>query len=78
MKTHEVTVNAEKMMHLQDYGIAPGCYASFVLRRRRMRWKRFACGRIAWKKGTLLAETAAVVAKLRLDKRPKEKAFQLS
>jgi cytosine deaminase len=26
-----VTVNAAKVMHLQDYGLAPGCEASFVL-----------------------------------------------
>ncbi len=76
-----VTVNAAKVMHLQNYGIAPGCDASFVLLQARdvVEAIRLRANRLrVWKKGKLLAETAKVVAKLRLDGRPKEQAFQLS
>jgi cytosine deaminase len=73
-----VTTNATKVMHLQGYGLEPGCDASFVLLQARdpveaicLRANRLK----AWKKGTLLAETAEVVAGLRLPKRPSKATF---
>lgn len=67
-----VTVNAAKVMHLENYGIAPGCDASFVLLQARdaVEAIRLRANRLkVWKKGTLLAETAEVIATLRLPKR---------
>ena len=75
-----VTTNAAKAMHLQGYGLEVGCDARFVLlqargaveaiRLRANRWK-------VWRKGTVLAETAEVVARLRLDLRPDRVLFDL-
>lgn len=73
-------VNAEKMMHLKGYGIAPGCDASFVLLQARdaVDAIRLRANRLkVWKKGMLLAKTAAVVTKLHLEGRPKEQTFRL-
>jgi len=56
-----VTVNAAKVMHLNGYGIAPGCDASFVLLQARdaVEAIRFRANRLkVWKKGTLLAQTS--------------------
>ena len=73
-----VTTNAIKVMHLQGYGLEPGCDASFVLLQARdpveaicLRANRLK----AWKKGSLLAETAEVVVGLRLPKRPSKATF---
>ncbi|MEJ6023142.1 amidohydrolase family protein [Ramlibacter sp. PS4R-6] len=64
-----VTTNAAKIMHLQGYGIAPGCDASFVLlqatdvvdaiRRRANRVK-------VYKRGRLVAETPPALTTLHL------------
>ncbi|MDO9113075.1 MAG: amidohydrolase family protein [Polaromonas sp.] len=75
-----VTVNAAKVMLLEGYGIAPGCDASFVLLQAgdaveaiRLRANRLK----VWRKGMLLAETAEVLAKLRMRGRPEGLTFQL-
>lgn len=67
-----VTTNAAKVMHLESYGIAPGCDASFVLLQATspMDAIRLRANRLkVWRKGKLLAETARVEAKLHLDGR---------
>ncbi|MDP3612622.1 MAG: amidohydrolase family protein, partial [Rubrivivax sp.] len=75
-----VTVNAAKVMLLEGYGIAPGCDASFVLLQAgdaveaiRLRANRLK----VWRKGMLLAETAEVLAKLRMRGRPEGLTIQL-
>ena len=73
-----VTIHAAKVMHLQGYGLEPGCDASFVLLQAsdaieaiRLRANRLK----VWKKGKVLAETAEVVARLRVEGRPHAVAF---
>ena len=68
-----VTVNAAKVMHLEGYGIAPGCDASFVLLQARdaVEAIRLRANRLkVWKKGVLLASTPEVKVALRLPQRP--------
>ncbi len=75
-----VTTNAARVMHLQGYGIAPGCDASFVLLQARdpVEAIRLRANRLkVWKKGALIAETAEVVARLQLAGRPNELGFSL-
>ena len=65
-----VTTNAAKVMHLQGYGLEPGCDASFVLLQAKNTIEaiRLRANRLkVWKKGKLLAETAEVVTKLLVD-----------
>jgi cytosine deaminase len=62
-----VTVNAAKVMHLDNYGIAPGCDASFVLLQARdvVEAIRLRANRLkVWKKGQLLAETPEHMTRL--------------
>ena len=76
-----VTVNAAKVMHLEDYGIAPGCDASFVLLQARdvVEAIRLRANRLkVWKKGALLAATAEAVASLHLPQRPSTTRFMPS
>ena len=68
-----VTSNAAKVMHLDGYGIEVGCDASFVLLQAgsvkeaiRLRANRLK----VWRKGTVVAETAEVVARLDVAGRP--------
>jgi len=73
-----VTVNAAKVMHLQGYGIAPGCDASFVLLQARdpVEAIRLRATRLqVWKKGWRLAETPEVTAQLQLQGRPPSTRF---
>ncbi|MDO8756048.1 MAG: amidohydrolase family protein [Polaromonas sp.] len=73
-----VTVNAAKVMHLQNYGIAPGCDASFVLLQARdaVEAIRLRANRLkVWKKGVMLAETPKVTAALWLTQRPSVTCF---
>jgi cytosine/creatinine deaminase len=68
-----VTVNAAKVMHLEGYGIAPGCNASFVLLQARdaVEAIRLRAPRLkVWRKGRLLAQTAPVAAQLMVQGRP--------
>ena len=76
-----VTVNAAKVMHLQGYGLAPGCDASFVLLQAhdaveaiRLRANRLQ----VWRKGVLVAQTPEVVAKLQLPGRSPATSFMVS
>jgi cytosine/creatinine deaminase len=74
-----VTVNAAKLMHLQGYGLAPGCDASFVLLQARdaMDAIRLRSNRLkVWRKGRLLAETAELASRMALgDGRPTRISF---
>lgn len=73
-----VTSNAAKVMHLPGYGLEVGCDASFVLLQARdpVEAIRLRANRLkVWKKGTLVAETAEVVAKLNLLERPEKINF---
>lgn len=73
-----VTVNAAKVMHLDNYGIAPGCDASFVLLQARdaVEAIRLRANRLkVWKKGQLLAETPEIVSSLTLQGRPTRVRF---
>jgi cytosine deaminase len=73
-----VTVNAAKVMHLQGYGIAPGCDASFVLLQARdgIEAIRLRANRLkVWRKGSVMAQTPAVEATLHLAGRPVTTAF---
>ena len=68
-----MTANAAKGMPLESYGMEPGCDASFVLLQARNGveaiWLK------VWRKGTLVAQTPEVVAKLQLVGRPNEVGF---
>jgi cytosine deaminase len=64
-----VTTNAAKVMHLQGYGIEPGCDASFVLLQARdpVEAIRLRATRLkVWKSGRLLAEGAPARSVLHL------------
>jgi cytosine deaminase len=68
-----VTVNAAKVMHLQGYGLAPGCDASFVLLQARdvVEAIRLRANRLkVWRKGRLLAEMPEAVTRLQVEGRP--------
>ena len=67
-----VTTNAAKVMHLESYGLKVGCDASFMLLQARdtIEAIRLRANRLkVWKKGKLVAETAEVVARLRVEGR---------
>ncbi|HSV53984.1 MAG TPA: amidohydrolase family protein [Burkholderiaceae bacterium] len=75
-----VTTNAAKAMHLQGYGLEPGCDASFVLLQARdvVEAIRLRANRLkVWKLGKLVAQTPEVVAQLRLPGRPPGVGFSL-
>ncbi len=75
-----VTTRAAQVMHLQGYGLEPGCDASFVLLQARdpIEAIRLRANRLkVWKKGALVAETAEVAARLRLAGRPQSVAFSV-
>jgi cytosine/creatinine deaminase len=64
-----VTANAAKVMHLQGYGLEPGCDASFVLLQARDTTEaiRLRATRLkVWKKGRLVAESAPATSLLHL------------
>jgi cytosine/creatinine deaminase len=74
-----VTVNAAKVMHLQGYGIEPGCDASFVLLQARdvLEAIRLRATRLkVFRRGKLVAQTAPCVAALSLPGRAGQIAFQ--
>lgn len=73
-----VTVNAAKVMHLEDYGLAPGCDASFVLLQARdgIEAIRLRANRLkVWRKGKLLAAAPQQVSRLDLPGRPADVTF---
>jgi len=68
-----VTSNAAKVMHLQGYGLAPGCHADFVLLQAadpieaiRLRATRLQ----VYRRGKLISQTPAATAALHLAGRP--------
>ncbi len=73
-----ITTNPARIMHLQGYGLAPGCYADFVLLQAhnpveaiRLRATRLK----VYKRGKLLAETPPATAALCLPGRPEKTSF---
>ncbi|MCD6078044.1 MAG: N-isopropylammelide isopropylaminohydrolase [Ramlibacter sp.] len=73
-----VTVNAAKVMHLEGYGLAQGCDASFVLLQARNPGDaiRLRANRLkVWRKGKLLAAAPEQVARLDLPGRPADVRF---
>jgi cytosine deaminase len=74
-----VTVNAAKVMHLEGYGIAAGCDASFVMLQARdvVEAIRLRANRLkVWRKGHLLAHMPALQAALDVPGRPGLVTFQ--
>ena len=74
-----VTTNAAKVMHLEDYGLAPGCAASFVLLQAadpveaiRLRANRLK----VWRQGKLLAQAPVQASTLQVPGRPGEVDFR--
>jgi cytosine deaminase len=75
-----VTVNAARVMHLDNYGIAPGCDASFVLLQARdvVEAIRLRANRLkVWRKGRLLAQTPESAATLMVEKGPRRIDFTI-
>jgi cytosine deaminase len=73
-----ITVNAARVLGLADYGIAPGCDASFVLLQARdpVEAIRLRAARLkVWRGGRLLAESPGAASTLHLDGRPGRTAF---
>ncbi|MHB1124552.1 MAG: amidohydrolase family protein [Ramlibacter sp.] len=73
-----VTTNAARIMHLEGWGLEPGCDASFVLLQARdvVEALRLRANRLkVWRKGKLLAQTPEVVTALRVDGRPASVRF---
>jgi cytosine/creatinine deaminase len=74
-----VTAGAAQVMHLEGYGLAPGCDASFVLLQARdvVEAIRLRANRLkVWKKGLLLAEMPQQAARLHVHGRPSSINFQ--
>jgi cytosine deaminase len=68
-----VTVNAARILHLDGYGLAPGCRADAVLLQARdpIEAIRLRAPRLAvLRAGRVIAETPAAIARLHLDGRP--------
>jgi cytosine deaminase len=73
-----VTTNAAKVMHLDGYGIAPGCNASFVLLQARdvVEAVRLRANRLhVWRHGKLLAQAPEVRSALSIPGRPDHTSF---
>jgi cytosine/creatinine deaminase len=76
-----VTVNAARVMHLEGYGLAPGCEASFVLLQARdvVEAIRLRATRLqVWKRGRLVASTAPVVPQIFVGAAPRAVHFSQS
>jgi cytosine deaminase len=76
-----VTRNAARVMHLEGYGIEPGCDASFVLLQARdvIEAIRLRANRLkVWRKGQLLAQTPPAAAQLQVPGRPGSVSFTRS
>lgn len=68
-----VTVNPARVLHLQDYGLAKGCYADFVLLQARnpIEAIRLKANRLkVVRRGKVIAQTPERVSHLHLDGRP--------
>ena len=73
-----VTTNAAKIMHLEGYGLEPGCDASFVLLQARdvVEAIRLRANRLnVWRHGKLLAQTPEVVSTVFTDAGPARVTF---
>ena len=73
-----VTVNAAKVMHIDDYGLEPGCDASFVLLQARDAADaiRLRAHRLkVWRKGKLLAQAPEAATQMSLAGRPARVTF---
>ncbi|NPC54266.1 amidohydrolase family protein [Caenimonas soli] len=73
-----VTTRAAQVMHLQGYGLEPGCDASFLLLQARDAGEaiRLRANRLkVWRTGRLLASTAEVKTSLVVDGRPAQVSF---
>jgi len=76
-----VTVNAARVMGLENYGLAVGCHADFVLLQARdpIEALRLRATRLkVFKRGVLLAESAPATAQLHLPGRPPHTALMLA
>jgi cytosine deaminase len=76
-----ITENAAKVMHLQGYGLQPGCDASFVLLQAKdaVEAIRLRATRLkVWKQGKLLAESARAESALHLQGRGARTDFAIS
>jgi cytosine/creatinine deaminase len=75
-----VSTAPAKLMHLQGYGIAPGCHADMVLLQARdpVEALRLRATRLqVWRRGQCIARSAPAVAHLQLAGRPASTAWQL-
>jgi cytosine/creatinine deaminase len=75
-----VTTNPAKLMHLQGYGIEKGCNADFVLLQARdpVEALRLRATRLkVFKRGRVIAETAASISRLSLPERPDTTSWQV-
>jgi cytosine/creatinine deaminase len=75
-----VTTAPAKLMHLQGYGIAPGCHADMVLLQARdpVEALRLRATRLqVWRRGLCISHTAPAVAHLQLAGRPASTAWRL-
>ena len=74
-----VTTNPARILHLDGYGLAPGCHADFVLLQARdpIEAIRLRATRLmVFRRGQLLAESAPATATLHLPGRPAHTSFQ--
>ncbi len=73
-----VTTHPARLLHLEGYGLAPGCHADFVLLQARdpVEAIRLRATRLkVWRQGRLLAETPPATARLNLPGRPDATAW---
>lgn len=73
-----VTVNPARILHLEGYGLEPGCHADFVLLQARNTIEaiRLRAARLkVYRRGALVAESPEATASLYLDGRPGDTAF---
>ncbi len=73
-----VTTSAARVLQLEDYGLQPGCHADFVLLQARdpIEAIRLRATRLkVFRRGRLIAESPAAVARLYLDGRPDATGF---
>nr|WP_255520177.1 amidohydrolase family protein [Ramlibacter aurantiacus] len=74
-----VTVNAARLLHLDRYGLEPGCHADFVLLQARdpVEAIRLRANRLkVWRRGRLVAQAPAHRSTLHLPGRPEQTGFQ--
>ena len=73
-----VTTQAARLMHLRDYGLQPGCHASFVLLQARdpVEAIRLRATRLkVWRQGRLVSTSPAASAQLSIPGRPASTSF---